>query len=115
MHPHRTRGAEVFVPYTGGRVRGVFWEAIQQWLIATPSSATPSVPARPALWFGHRAAALTALSFVASTRPEARLFSGRMLLVGDGAPAARLGDRVHSGTFESLGLKGLPSRLRPYA
>jgi hypothetical protein len=94
---------------------GSTWPGPIASLIATPSSATPYVPAPPALWVGHRAAALTALSFVASTRPEARLFSGRMLLVGDGAPAARLGDRVHSGTFESLGLKGLPPRLRPYA
>jgi len=94
---------------------GATWPGPIASLIATPLAETPYVPAPPALWAGHRAAALTALSFVASTRPEASLFSGRMLLVGDGPPTTPLRDGIQSGSFESLGLRGLPSRLRPYA
>jgi hypothetical protein len=93
---------------------GATWPGPIPSLIATPASASPYVPASPALWAGHRAAALTALSFVAATRPEARLFSGRMLLVGDGPPATPVGDGLRSGSFESLGLHRLPARLRPY-
>jgi hypothetical protein len=94
---------------------GATWPGPIPSLIATPASGTPYVPAPAALWAGHRAAALTALSFVAAARPEAHLFSGRMLLVGDGPPPAPAGDHVRSGSFESLGLLRLPPRLRPYA
>jgi hypothetical protein len=94
---------------------GTTWPGPIPALIATPSSATPYVPAPPALWEGHRAAALTALSYIASARPEARLFSGRMLLVGDAPPATTVGAGVQAGGFESLGLGELPPRLRPYA
>ncbi len=94
---------------------GATWPGPIASLIATPSAPAPYVPASPALWAGHRAAALTALSFVASARPAARLFSGRMLLAGDGPPIGPVRDGVQSGSFESLGLAGLPSRLRPYA
>jgi hypothetical protein len=93
---------------------GTTWPGPIASLIATASSDMPYVPAPPALWAGHRAAALTALSFVAATRPESRLFSGRMLLVGDGPPPVPLIDSVRSGGFETLGLEGLPPRLRPY-
>jgi hypothetical protein len=94
---------------------GSTWPGSIASLIATPWAETPYVPAPPILWAGHRAAALTALSFVASTRPEARLFSGRMLLVGDSPSPAPLGDGIASGSFEALGLRALPPRLRPYA
>jgi hypothetical protein len=94
---------------------GATWPGPIASLVATPWAQTPYVPASPALWAGHQAAALTALSFVASTRPEARLFSGRMLLVGDGPPAAPLANSTPSGSFEALALRGLPPRLRPYA
>jgi hypothetical protein len=94
---------------------GATWPGPIPSLIATPTASTPYVPASPALWAGHRAAALSALSFVAATRPEARLFSGRMLLVGDGPPPTLLGNGIQSGSFEALGLLGLPPRLRPYA
>jgi hypothetical protein len=94
---------------------GTTWPGPITSLIATPWAATPYVPAPAALWAGHRAAALTALSFVASTRPESRLFSGRMMLVGDGPPPAPLAEGVRSGGFETLGLDDLPPRLRPYA
>ena len=92
---------------------GATWPAPIPSLIATAAAASPYVPASPALWAGHRAAALTALSFVTATRPEARLFSGRMLLVGDGPPATRLSDGIRTGSFESLGLLGLPPRCGP--
>jgi hypothetical protein len=94
---------------------GSTWPGPIRALIATPSSPAPYVPASPTLWAGHRAAALTALSFVAATRPEARLFSGRLLLVGDSAPPTPLGAVVESGGFEALGLRELPPELRPYA
>jgi len=94
---------------------GATWPGPIASLIATPLSAAPYIPASAALWQGHRSAALTALSFAASARPEARLFSGRMLLVDEGPPATPLGGGFLGGSFESLGLRGLPSRLRPYA
>ncbi len=94
---------------------GSTWPGPIGSLIATPTSETPYVPAPPALWAGHRAAALTALSFVAATRPESRLFSGRMLLVGDGPPVSPVAEGIRTGSFESLGLNDLPARLRPYS
>ena len=94
---------------------GVTWPGPIASLIATSSADVPYVPAAPALWEGHRAAALTALSFVASARPESRLFSGRLLLAGDGPPGTPLRDGIETGSFESLGLQGLPPRVRPYA
>jgi hypothetical protein len=94
---------------------GATWPAPVASLIATPATEAPFVPASSALWAGHRAAALTAMSFVAAARPEARIFSGRMLLAGDGPPTLPLRDGVRAGSFEALGLSGLPPRLRPYA
>src|SRR5262249_62417941 len=64
---------------------------------------------------GRRGGARTGVSLVASTRPEGRLFPGRMLLVDDDPPVAPLADGPPAGSFESLALRGLPPRLLPYA
>jgi hypothetical protein len=95
-------------------LEGVTWPAPLPSLIVRPAGALPHIPASPALWAGHRAAALTALSFVAAARPRARLLSGRLLLVGDGPPAPPPHDGVEVGSAESLAVKRLPARLRPY-
>ena len=47
---------------------------------------TPHIPSTAALWTGHRAAAWTALAMVVAARPQARLFSGQLLLLGDLLP-----------------------------
>ncbi len=126
----RIRSAEDFRRLVPLRTLGDFWRDYWQpvlpdlagasWpgpipsLIATPWPGAPYLPAPPALWEGHRAAALSALSFVASARPESRLFSGRMLLVDESPPAVPLGAGFQAGSFESLALREVPSRLRPY-
>jgi hypothetical protein len=93
---------------------GVTWPAPIPSLIAQPARMPPYLPAPPALWINHRRAALTALSFIVSARPAARLFSGRILLVSDGPALTLPAPGVHSGSVEWLGVYDLPPRLRPY-
>ncbi len=91
----------------------VTWPGPIGALASRPSAEAPYLPAPTALWASHRAAAFTTLSLVAAARPQARLFSGRMLLVNEGPPPALIAAGVQAGGAGWLALQDLPPRLRP--
>ena len=62
----------------------------------------------------HRDALLTALAFVQSARPHARLLSGSLLLLGGGVALTPVRDRAARYTLENLVLREMPGVLRPF-
>jgi hypothetical protein len=62
----------------------------------------------PALQAAYRAALQTALAFVVSARPRCRLFSGRLLFLGDDST-------LRAGNPETTAAERLPALVRPYA
>jgi hypothetical protein len=74
----------------------------------------PCVPVSPALRRSHAAAAFSALSLANQARPEARLFSGRLLLVGDEMAPDPGADPASAGSLEGIVARSLPRALHPY-
>jgi hypothetical protein len=89
----------------------VTWPGLVPALIGRSQGFPPYLPATTALWASHRAAAWTTLSLVVAARPQARLFSGQLLLLGEGPLASPLPCKSGSGEAEWL---ELPPRWRPY-
>ena len=73
---------------------------------------SPRIPSTAALWAGHRAAAWTALALVVAARPQARLFSGHLLLLGDLLPAEQ-GEKTADNDLFSLGFDLSSILLQP--
>jgi hypothetical protein len=73
--------------------------------VGSPEAVPGADPARAALW--------TALAFVVHVRPRARLFRGRLLLVG-GEPSLTSGTSLPPGEREAVALRALAPLLRPY-
>ena len=95
---------------------GAAWPGPISYLATCESpSAQPSapLPVSPELVEAHREALWTALAFVVNARPQARLLSGSLLLVGGGAALTPL--RIASAhSLEALARGQLPRLLRPY-
>jgi hypothetical protein len=75
----------------------------------------PYIPVSPDLWAAQQAAALTSLAFVMHARPQCRLCSGRIFLLGGGTTLTPLGSPEQADSVESIAMRELPALLQPYA
>src|SRR5207249_947163 len=80
---------------------------------APDGQSSPPVVVSAGLVQAHRDALLTALALAVDARPQARLLSGALLLVGGDAALTPLSGGP-SGNLEELTLAQLPFLLRPY-
>jgi hypothetical protein len=83
---------------------------LETFTASPPDGAACTLAVSPALQAARRAAWRTALALVGAARPQARLLSGRLLVLGDGAASAP------AGTAPAAAARGgLPGLVRPYA
>jgi hypothetical protein len=75
----------------------------------------PYIPVSPELWATQQTAALTALAFVMHARPQTRLCSGQLFLLGGGTTLVPPPSLVQADSMEAIALRELPATLQPYA
>ena len=75
----------------------------------------PCIPVSPELWATQQTAALTALAFVMHARPQTRLCSGQLFLLGGGTTLVPPPSLLQADSMEAIALRELPTTLQPYA
>jgi hypothetical protein len=114
------RTAELWQQYGVGSLPaldGVTWPGPVPFLAncEVGGAVTPTpLPVSPDLVATHREALLAALAHVVAARPQARLLSGSLLLVGGGSALTPLSGSVGAYSLEEMVLAQLPRLLRPF-
>jgi hypothetical protein len=84
----------------------------------TTTGTTKYIPVSDAMLASNRRAALTGLSWLHATRPDAALFRGRMLFLGGSTDlrplAVERGRTIRAGDLSGIATREVPAALRPF-